>query len=140
MNKILSYLILAVTLFVTAGCTQNDGHIGRLFGKWKLVSMEYEGTTPEYEYKGNIFWNFQSSTICMQLIEDHNSADKYGNWHLEDDTLTLTFPDEVFYPFKELGMKSRTIRLQVLKYTHSELKFIYRPTEDSSITYTLRKW
>lgn len=141
MKKIFSILtVIAASILFLVSCTSNNGDIGPLFGKWKLISIEYQGLPQNEEYKGDIFWSFQSKVISMQQIVDPNNEAwiLYGSWILEDETLTLDFNEEEMLP-SVLGLPLVS-RLQVLKMTGSEMILIYRPDENSGITYRLKKW
>ena len=53
-------LVVAVT-----SCTQNDGYIGPIFGKWQLTEM-WEGQTMTPH--DSIYYNFQTDIIMLQLV------------------------------------------------------------------------
>jgi len=136
----LGFMPLFCLMLLLSGCTSNNGDIGPLFGKWKLRSIDYDGVTPPGPYADNIFWNFQNDVVSIQLVEPYSEAwSIYGNWHLADDTLSLDFTDQGESPAPVL-MLPDVSRLQVLKITGSEMTLLYRPTEDTGITYYLKKW
>ncbi len=140
MNKQLYiYAAVAMTLLLLTSCTHNNGDIGQLFGKWKLTSIVADGA-PQPVYNGNIFWSFQSSTINMQVVSEHHDVyNVFGNWRLEDEALTLDFSDPQMPPPAELGLPA-SAHLQVLHLSHNKAEFIYYSTDNTTITYTLKKW
>lgn len=92
-------LILLSLMFVgLSSCTQNDGHIGSLFGVWRLTSVTADGVqvdlyddddpaAPEaYE------WCFQGNVIKInELLPHHDLRMSYGIWSREGDKLLLDF-------------------------------------------------
>lgn len=130
-------LIFMVFLILT-GC-QNNGHIGKIYGQWKVTHIECENTSLQEEYTGFMYWSFQNSTTCLTITDDYTIWQVYGNWRMEDGTLFMEFPDEEFAPPSYTGL-TRENELQVLKFTSKEMIVCLHPTLDSSITYYLKKW
>ena len=130
--------ILGLLLSV-AGCIQNGGNIGVLFGRWHLESIDAENMSAPVS-RGEIFWAFQKDMIQMQRDNGSHSVSKtYGLYRIEDDMLYLNFPDENEPPFTETGLK-RQSALQILKMTKREMVLRYQVDSDSSLTYCLKKW
>ena len=92
--------ILAVLLAAVAmACTQNGGHIGRLFGSWVLESATCDGSEMTMPEDTETFWSFQSDLLRVQLADKHHTAENYfGNFtELPDGLLstpTTTIPTE----------------------------------------------
>lgn len=142
-NRISLHLTILLLLIVSAGCTQNGGHIGKLFGRWHLERIEGDNMEAP-EQTGNIYWSFQSDMILLQRENGEIDFSRvYGTYRLEDNTLFLDFPEKDKTPmFKQLGLPKIPCKceMQVLKLTHSEFILIYNPTPDTSLTYYLKKW
>ena len=138
-KKAVTGLLPLLVLLCLCGCTHNNGDIGPLFGKWKVTSISSSGVElPPYE--GNLFWNFQNTTVGVIMTHGDNSYnDVYGNFRLTDNTLTLDFADPRFTPPAECGMQ-RLMHLELLELDKGRASFLYHPTEDSEIIYTLKKW
>ena len=86
--------ILAVLLATVAmACTQNGGHIGRLFGSWVLESATCDGSEMTMPEDTETFWSFQSDLLRVQLADKHHTAENYfGNFtELPDGLLRLDF-------------------------------------------------
>lgn len=90
-------LLLSLTLGITVtSCTQNDGYIGPIFGKWQLIEMwEGETMTPH----DNIYYNFQTDVILVQLV--HRSVNVtdayYGNFVKEGNELRFSLVEPSQY-------------------------------------------
>ena len=86
--------ILAVLLATVAiACTQNGGHIGRLFGSWVLESATCDGSEMTMPEDTETFWSFQSDLLRVQLADKHHTAENYfGNFtELPDGLLRLDY-------------------------------------------------
>lgn len=135
---IVSYIALFI-LMAAAGCTRNDGNIGKQFGQWKLVSITRQGVD-EPSYKGNVYWSFQNSTIEIKERTPQNDVwHSFGNYRIADETLFLSFPDEEFPPRQVLGLP-RESELQILELTGGRMVLYYEGDTDEGTTYTLHKW
>lgn len=84
--------IISSVLMAAVGCTQNHGHIGRLFGTWYLYAMSCNGSDVDITEHGDMFWSFQSDIIMLTQTYDHGTVDKqYGTFIETDNTLILDF-------------------------------------------------
>ena len=116
--------LICLVLCTLAACTQNNGHIGKIFGRWYLESIEAQGMAAP-DYGGDIFWAFQSSVIRMTQIEpEHTAHNMSGNFRLEDNTLFISFPDEGQAPFTLSTGLPRQAELQVLKLDGSSFEVL----------------
>lgn len=140
MKRLTYTLILPLlTMLFMSSCTQNGGHIGAIFGRWHLVSIEADNMEAP-ELTDDIYWAFQSDVVQMQMTRDHHEVSQiFGVFTLDDEILTLRFPEERYKPFAQTGL-SRDNRLEVLKLTYSEMRLLYRPSEEATLTYYLKKW
>lgn len=128
--------ILLLAVIALTGCTRNNGNIGKQFGQWKLVSISIDGVDHP-DYKGNIYWSFQGSTIEMKEVDADNVVyQTFGNYRIEDNTLFLSFPDETFPPRPVTGLP-RDAELQIIKLTGNEMILSYG---DPATIYTFHKW
>lgn len=145
MKKILFFL----SILLLASCTQNGGHIGKIFGRWHIDSIEADGCDAPPAAL-NLYWAFQTDVIQMQRENGHNNFSTiYGRYRIDDNTLFIDFPEaslpnasEGQPPFAETGL-ARQSALQILRFTSHELVLSYHPdpaTDPSAtITYHLRK-
>ncbi len=89
------YKLLAIilTAFCCAGCTQNNGRIGRLFGSWVLETALINGKPIELPAGSNTYWSFQADIIRVTLEEEHYVAQsRYGTFReLPGEVLQLRF-------------------------------------------------
>lgn len=85
---IISCLIIICCLGHTS-CMQHDGYIGNWFGSWHLEEMLIDGV-PDAAYQEDeshqIMVSFQSDVFNMAYID---SAEVYGLWSYEGETLTM---------------------------------------------------
>ena len=139
--RILPAIALLIWLALTPGCTTNNGDIGPIAGQWQLTAVDTD--IPEYKVDtddGKIYWWFQNTTIHMyQLSDDHFEDNRFGNYHLDDNTLFLDFPDEGSYGEPLMGLP-RQCELQLLRLDGKQLELMYHPTDDSQVVYHFRKW
>lgn len=102
-SKILTLIVTVLTLTL-GGCTQNNGHIGPLFGVWRLDTvtadgvLTMDGVTDDGETY--ITWAFQGDIICVQQnIPHHGRIISLGSWETYDDDtriiLDFTHHDDV---------------------------------------------
>lgn len=90
--------IAAVVALVAAGCTHNNGDIGRWFGLWKVENITVNGSN-DSNYTGNIFFAFQNTTFEQKQVHaDQGVTQMIGEWREEGDMLTITFPFDRYYP------------------------------------------
>lgn len=136
MKSILNIILVVAVLVLSAGCTRNNGDIGKLFGQWQLMSMEREGETVP-DYQGNVYWSFQNTTIEMkEVVGGHEYYQSFGNFRVSDNTLFLSFPDKDFKPNPITGLE-RESALQIIKLTGGEMILGYG---DPATIYRFRKW
>ena len=87
------YPLLLFVAVLFSGCTQPNGHIGKLFGSWSLVDMTCDGqavSLPDGAIGATA--SFQSSVTRFSLI--YNVDEQKSNmcsWVQTDDTLTFNF-------------------------------------------------
>ncbi len=139
---------LVVAMFVVwllnGSCTQNDGHIGPVFGQWRMTETTI-GTEPVHAYAGNVFWLFQNNVVCLREVLPHHDVDnRWGSWKWgEKDVLILDFShgdelhspdDKVYEPLVITGFVAgeNVLRVHQLTSSHMELSMGNR-------TYTLKK-
>ena len=89
MKQIVTIFLIAL---VAVACTQNNGHIGPIFGAWSLTEMKVDDKPVAVAGEGTIF-SFQDEVIQVtHLIGDHGDYTKYfGNFTIDGSTLTLKF-------------------------------------------------
>lgn len=131
-------VIAALTAFLCASCTHNNGDIGKVFGLWKLTSIEAVDTEkPQYE--GTMFWAFQSSTVMVTLVtESHNETVSYGNFRIADETLFLDFADEnrpVLIPGT-----GRQSQWQLLRLDRKRMTLRLEADNEGYTVWNFRKW
>lgn len=87
------WLVLLLGVAITS-CTQNDGYIGPIFGKWQLIEMWEDGTMTPHD---SIYYNFQTSVIQIQLVHRNGIegwSDKYyGSFVKENDELRFNITE-----------------------------------------------
>lgn len=129
-------IALTCLLTISVSCTHNDGDIGPIFGQWKLISMQCEGTDI-VGVKDLVYWSFQAQTIeTKEVAEPHTIYRSYGNYRLQDGTLLISFPDAAFPP-RPYGMLPREAAMKVLELSHSRMVLAHG---DPDTIYTFHKW
>lgn len=138
---------LMLTLCTLCGCTQNDGHIGPIFGSWSLVSIMDEGVSVDLE--DETVFSFQGEIVkIMRLVNPpYTSMTRYGNFSLSDDVLTLKFrdgltpsgsyvylaPDWLYFP-KDASLLS----FKIQKLTGREMELVIN-SDGRILCYSFRK-
>lgn len=127
-NIYLLFAILLAALF-PAGCTHNDGDIGKQFGLWKLNRMTDvapDGTSVSLDEDARgVYWAFQNTTIEMKRVDErHNEERTFGNYRIADQTLFLDFSDPDLTPLPGMGLPKES-QLAIIRLSHSELVLSY---------------
>jgi len=92
MRKALYAIIFAVCVSCLAGCTQNNGDIGPLFGFWRLQELTADGDAVEGYTAGDEIWSFQNNIIFIQTLgEAHGYDERAGTWERSATALVLDF-------------------------------------------------
>ena len=81
MKKLIYTLFALVALLPLAGCTHNNGDIGPWFGQWRVENITVNGEK-DAEYKGNLFFAFQSSVLRISTTntQTHEMSTLFSNW------------------------------------------------------------
>lgn len=128
-------IFLAILLPLLSSCTQNDGHIGHLFGFWQIESIEVDGD-PEPGYGQNLFVSFQNDIVMFQTMytDVHEWAEYYGTFKEQDDGISLNFT------YKMDGMESGTGVYSLPPQLHLKApgEYLLRYVENGSKNMTLQ--
>lgn len=62
MRKFITIVIMTVALMTLGGC-QNDGHIGWLFGVWRVAEYTVDGTPQDNALIGTTTIAFQNNVV-----------------------------------------------------------------------------
>lgn len=141
---------MAFIVALAAGsCTSNNGDIDEYFGTWKLESITVNAED-DAAYSGNIFWKFQSSVFCMEMVDEYqNSTNRWGTWSRDGSILRLDFThhddvyDEgagIYEPFPESHIQSGVTELKIKTLTESDMDLNYTDNDGNEIRYKLKKW
>lgn len=86
-------LIVALLALAAAGCTQNNGRIGRLFGSWVLEKALINGQDIDLPAGTETYFSFQADVVRVTLEEDHYAAQsRLGTFRmLSEEVLQLNF-------------------------------------------------
>lgn len=150
--RLIKYLFLiTIITFSTISCTRNNGDIGDYFGTWKLEQITINNKK-DTEYKGNIFWGFQSSVFTMKEVNDtlHTKSEHWGTWEEQNDKLILNFthsdnsnPQSSFKysPAKATYLPANSISiLDIITLSGNEMKLQYTDSIGNIFNYDLTKW
>ncbi|MGN0228609.1 MAG: lipocalin-like domain-containing protein [Muribaculaceae bacterium] len=135
-------IFMAMVLLAAAvSCTTNNGDIGEWMGRWKLTSIEQNGSEMN-EYADNLFFAFQSTVFEVRKVGYFYEHDeKFGTW--SDDgkgTLVISFPDERYKPFEELHFSQERNVLTYDKIDAKGFTLILHAPDGNTYTYHLVKW
>lgn len=65
------YAAVIMAILAAGGCTQNNGHIGCLFGSWVLQSVVLNGEPTALPEETETYWSFQSDVLRVTLEKEH---------------------------------------------------------------------
>lgn len=87
--------ILIIPILLCCGCTQNNGHLGALFGSWTLSEIDKDGEIVEKDKDDTVF-SFQSSIVEVAWLTEppYTTEYRYGNFTHEGDKLTMQFQSD----------------------------------------------
>ncbi len=137
-------LLMMLPLFF-GGCTHNDGDIGDLFGRWKLVSLSADGEElPIYNNDVLLYsWDFQGDMIMIRESRLHNEVYATGGmWTRDNDMLMLKFSSSSYAPIvSALHLIDNDITpLNIETLTSSDMRLWYvSDTDGVKYRYVLRK-
>lgn len=92
MKKIYSLILFLAILL--GGCTQNNGHIGPIFGTWALVEVTLDGEPQPLSVE--TMFSFQNEIVKVTRLVNYpfEREDRFGNFHITDDTLVMEFQNK----------------------------------------------
>lgn len=91
MKKRLCLYLLMVSLGLLFGCTQNDGHIGPVFGSWALVDMTEDGLPLNMGDETVICFQNEVVKIVRMVNPPYSVVTRFGTFSLTGDVLTMRF-------------------------------------------------
>lgn len=80
-------------MLVTLGACQNDGHIGWIFGVWRVEEYTVDGVRQEDPLIGKTTLAFQNNVVEVVVIHDEyqTSTELFGSWEKTDKEMTFDF-------------------------------------------------
>lgn len=128
--SILASLLLAIVTMT--GCTQNNGHIGKLFGSWALVEMTCDNELMAIP-TGSM--SFQSSMVCFTLRHDADYRTiNVGTWQQIDDFLIFDFShhsdgsasgEGVYAPPSWMHFEGNNVKTDVVELSGKRLELLW---------------
>ena len=92
MKRFLPICFLACIACIVSGC-QNDGHIGRLFGVWRVQKFTIDGIEAENTLYKSTTFGFQNNIVEVVALDEHpgDALIQWGTWSEEGDNFILNF-------------------------------------------------
>lgn len=141
MKQIAKNMICLAALLMVASCTTNNGDIGPWFGTWRVTEITTDGVA-DADYRGNMFFKFQSTVFEMLLVyDDHGTENRFGIWN--DDgkgNLTVSFPDVKYEPLPQSHMRAEQNVLTFNGVQSSGFVLRLDSPDGHVYTYRLVKW
>ena len=85
-------IILIISTLLLMGCSQNNGHVGPIYGAWTLLEMSADGQQLPIEGESTVF-SFQGEIV--QITHMLSAPDVYtknfGNFSIDQKELTFQF-------------------------------------------------
>jgi len=121
MKRIVIYIVFIALL---ASCTQNDGRIGSIFGKWQLREIQIGDNNVACDH---VFYSFQSNIVQLRRLHSDYGVEWFTGFftHTDDELLLeikncnnkwyirefFFLPDTtVLFKVEELDGKKMTLR------------------------------
>lgn len=151
MKAALKFLTLSLLIVLSAamsGC-QNDGHIGWIFGSWRLDGYTVDGQSAmDAQARATVF-SFQNSVVMVTLApSEHGDTDTlYGSWTEDGDSFTLDFSHsddqrpsgtDLYSAPTWIGMQSMKMEMAII---HHDRRFTLSWTdpEGRNLVYKFKK-
>ena len=146
-SKLLSLSTLSAAFLIHSGCTQNNGHLGPLFGSWSLIEIAQNGH--QIELGDETVFSFQNEIVSVVRYVDppYTVVTKYGNFSHIGNDLTLIYqpsptpsgsniymaPEWLHFPKDE-----NIINFKVRKLTGSEMELVLE-ADGTTMNYSFKK-
>lgn len=132
-NNTLLTLAMSLMCILLCGCTQNNGHIGKLFGSWGLTSMMIDAEP--YAPGGETTLSFQSNVaVFIRNTGDHTYANRVCTWSRNDGQITFDFEHhddktdpgaDVYAPPGWLLLDDLKITMTITRLDNGHLDMVY---------------
>ena len=110
-SKSYIYSIILSIIFL-CNCTQNNGNIGDIFGKWQLQNAT---TNSEVFHLNNIYFNFQATVFeIQQRIGDHGINNQYGVFNIYEDSLYINLENNFIINDEITLSKNESFTIELL--------------------------
>ncbi len=92
MRKYFIYPLLTLMLAMLAGC-QNNGHIGWIFGVWRVAEFSVDGEAQTGPLIGSTTFAFQNNVVeAVAILDEYNSTyETFGTWEEDGDVFIIDF-------------------------------------------------
>ncbi|MDE7349636.1 MAG: lipocalin-like domain-containing protein [Muribaculaceae bacterium] len=146
MKRLCLYMLVAYVCLLS-GCTQNDGHIGPVFGSWALTDMTEDGLPADTGDETVVCFQNEIVKVVRLVNPPYSVVTRYGNFSLSDDVLTMKFqvgptpsgsymymaPEWLHFP-----QDGEPIHFRVVKLNGSEMKLSLE-TDGKTYVYSFKK-
>lgn len=93
LSNIFLKTLLAAIILLTASSCQNDGHIGWIFGVWRVESFTIDGQPADSSRSRTTTFGFQNNIVEVVAPGDvvGNNTTQWGTWSMDGEEFTLDF-------------------------------------------------
>lgn len=144
--KRLIYILPLLLAIVLQSC-QNDGHIGDIFGTWRVESYTRDGAEMEF---GPTTFSFQNNIVdCVLLIDDYGTSwNRFGTWKREGDDFELNFTHSdngtsqgcgIYEAPGWLGMTSAEVMIMTVSLKGDKMSWTWHDPAGALCIYRLHK-
>lgn len=144
--KRLIYIIPLLLALLLPSC-QNDGHIGDIFGTWRVESYTRDGAAVEF---GPTTFSFQNNIVnCVLLVDDHGTSwSRFGTWTRDGDRFGLNFTHHdgntpqgsgIYQAPGWLGMTSAEVMDMTVALKGDRMTWTWHDPEGTVCVYRLHK-
>lgn len=143
-----AFILTALLMALSASSCQNNGHIGYLFGTWRVASVTVDGQ-PDALAAEQTLISFQNDIIEVQRIYDADGtyANFFGTWVEKGDIITIDYThfaddpdDRAFLAPEWLGWTSEyPMEMHISNRSSRAVTWTFTDDAGTKYVYTLHK-
>lgn len=147
MKRIIYTLLVLVAAIGFSSC-QNDGHIGALFGTWRVESYSLNGETVDIKWPTTFSFEGEVVQAAANIDSYGTTWQRFGSWAESDGVLTLNFTHSdgntpqgtgIYAAPEWLGMTSRYAMEMQSVISGKNMSLSWTDRESNVHKYTLHK-
>lgn len=141
-------VLLIIMAFALSSC-QNDGHIGWLFGSWKVEEYKLDGVAQHDALIDATVFSFQNNVVQVNAVTDNYGSNitRFGTWKENGSEFTLDFANsddqrpsgtDLYSAPEWLGMESTLMRMNI-QHSSGRFTLTWEDSKGQVKTYIFKK-